>query len=153
MNGTENLADCASRGIFPSELLECPRWLKLSSTDWPQQQREPTDKERETCLHVMTHQRMPLISIYRYSNFTWSQPGFSDSLAITMLAEASELPSCELLKAETYWPLFSQKEYLVKEIEILKENCVLHNSSPLLSLHPILDSSGVLRVSGRECIS
>ena len=42
VNGTENSVDCASRGLFPSELLghelwwNGPRWLKLSSTGWPQ---------------------------------------------------------------------------------------------------------------------
>ena len=57
MDGIENLADCASRGLFPSELLghdlwwNGPTWLKLPSTSWPQQSTippvEPSVEERE----------------------------------------------------------------------------------------------------------
>ena len=38
---SENPADCASRGMFPSEILEHylwwegPKWLKLPQSDWP----------------------------------------------------------------------------------------------------------------------
>lgn len=49
--GAENPADCASRGILPSELLdhtvwwEGPSWLKLDTCNWPRGT-EPVEKRR-----------------------------------------------------------------------------------------------------------
>ena len=43
VSGEENPANCASRGLFPAELLQDslwrngPRWLKLESSSWPSQ--------------------------------------------------------------------------------------------------------------------
>ena len=170
VNGTENPADCASRGLFPSELSghelwwNGPRWLKLSSTGWPQQsiipQVEPSDEEREVCFHVTAHSRTPLIAMDRYSNFT--QLKYVTAWILRFIHNCRlhgtqrvarmqlSLSTQELLKAEAYWLLFSQEEHFVKEIRMLKTDRVLPTSSPLLSLRPILDSAGVLRVGGRE---
>ena len=162
VNGTKNPADCASRGLFPSELLghdlwwNGPRWLKLSSTGWPQQsiipQVEPSDEEREVCFHVTARQRMPLIAMDRYSNFT--QLKYVTAWILCFIHNCrlhgtqqvarmqSSLSTQELLEAGAYWLLFSQ-EHFVKEIRMLKTDHVVPNSSPVLSLRPILDSAYV----------
>ena len=56
----------------------------------------------------------------------------------------------ELVSAENYWILISQEDYFKKEIHALTSNKALPSKGCLLSLHPFLDSSGILRVRGRE---
>ncbi len=79
VSGMDNPADCATRGIFPSELLnhelwwEGPAWLKLPPSDWPEQASIPhTDSSEEICtvcqLAVIDQGATPIIPIDRYSN-------------------------------------------------------------------------------------
>ena len=83
-----------------------------------------------------------MLHIYNYNY--WSR-GYQDVSAMQPF-----LSTQELHEAEIYWLLHSQEEYFATEIHALKTHHALTNSSSLLSLHPILDSVGVLRVGGRE---
>ena len=79
VNGVDNPADCASRGIYPSELLQHtlwwdgPEWLQRESTEWPKQFDRPQvnvpEEEREVCHTMITDSQEPLISTERYSSF------------------------------------------------------------------------------------
>ena len=76
-----NPADCASRRLFPSELLQHhlwwnePEWLCKSRTKWPNkptlvQSLEPVE-EKEICLHASaaTHPTLPILK--RFSDFAY----------------------------------------------------------------------------------
>ena len=55
----------------------------------------------------------------------------------------------ELVTAENYWFSYSQRCCFEEEVKWLKSNKAILSNSPLISLHPFLDSDGVLRVFGR----
>ena len=66
---------------------------------------------------------------------------------------ASSLSVEELHKAEHYWLRFIQHSYFEDEMQALREESSLDSSSPLLSLNPLIDSSDLLRVGGRQQLS
>ena len=181
VDGTDNLVDCASRGLFPIELLEHqlwwngPNWLTQPPTAWPHQSDLPhieTTEERECTLHRVTQNKMPIISINHYSSYTklkcvtaWilcfvnnchtNKNGSSlqsSSSLITQELHSAEVYWISIAQEDCYWISIAQEDCFPEEIKGIKESKVLHSSSPLLSLHPILDSSGILCAGGRNCI-
>ena len=56
----------------------------------------------------------------------------------------------ELAAAERYWVTLSQRDHFLSEISLLQAKKPLPSGSSVLSLHPFLDSDGILRVGGRE---
>ena len=168
VNSADNPADCASRGLFPSELVQhglwwnAPHWLRLPSTKWPTLSSIPSpdlppEEERELCLHTVTNISTPIIPLEQFSSFlhlkrvtAWvlrfihnCRRKKQDRPASTLLSTA------ELMDAEIYWTSLSQQQSFTDEIEALKNSKHISNSSCLFSLRPFLDASGLLRVGGR----
>ena len=166
VQGAENPADCASRGLFPYELLHHklwwngPDWLRLPSSFWPHQPKPPQiEHSEEISLHTVAVEKAPIFPTDRYSSFTrvkritaWVLR-FVNGCRTKKTNKSSSLSTQELQAAEAYWVTVVQQDHFAKELTAIKESQKLHNSSPLLSLRPILDSPGLLRVGGRECNS
>jgi transposase InsO family protein len=164
----DNPADCASRGIFPSELLQHhlwwtgPHWLVLEQSQWPKQDNPsielPTEEEREVCLVSVSLSGQPVVSFERYSSLTRIQRVVAWILRFVnncrpykkVTSETPGLTVSELATAETYLVRFSQEAQFTEEITLLEAGKDLPSGSNLLSLHPFIDSNGVLRVGGRE---
>ena len=167
VNGVENPADPASRGLFPSELLEYslwwngPAWLKLSPADWPKQSLLPPndthEEQREIALHLISQPCSPVIPFEQYSDFNhlkritaWILRFTKNCHSGTQKCLTPLLSTEELHEAEYYWISIIQNDHFQNEIQILKQERLLKKSSPLLPLHPFLDSNKLLRVGGRQ---
>ena len=166
VNGVDNPADCASRGLFPSELIdhnlwwEGPDWLKLPSSHWPDQSQVPEsalipEEEKEVSLVVLVQSVEPLIPFDRFSSFShlkrvtaWIMRFIKNCR--TKASSESHLSVLELQKAEVYWLMLAQRQHFMKEITYIKKGRQLHKSSPLIPLHPFLDAEDLIRVGGRE---
>ena len=163
VSGSENLANCASRGLFPAELLNHslwwngPAWLRELPELWPQFNKEDvtTDCE-EVCFSLIVKPAEPVIDFNRHSSFTKLKRNtawilrFVNNCRKSERMQLSHLTATELQEAERYWLYISQSDHFLEEIQALKNSQVISRSSCLLTLHPFLDSNSSLRVGGRQ---
>ena len=159
VNGVEKPADHVSRGLFPSQLLNCrvwlegPPWLKLPPFQWPQQSRfssSNSDEEREICHLTLTPSKTPVISPDHYSNFTFLKRitawilRFINNCRCKNTRKFGHLAVKEMILAEIYWISLSQEDSFAQEIAALKSQHFISQTSRLLPLNSFLDSSEIL---------
>lgn len=164
VSGLDNPADCASRGLFPSELLQHhlwwngPRWLELDPASWPQHLSsypcDAPEEERQTCFASITQDHNP-IDINHYSSFTrlkrvtaWMFR-FIHNCRSGRSRTSGPLSVDELTATETYWLSIAQSHTFQTEIDALEKGKPMPNASCLRTLRPFIDSLGLLRVGGR----
>ena len=169
VEGLENPADCASRGLMPSELLNHelwwsgPNWLRLDPSTWPRRPKSKPDSTSEEvdelCLHTVAVQLDPVIPLDRYSTYTKLVRVTAWVIRFVLNCRAHQKVECriaspltvsELGKAKSYWISKVQRDHFSSEINTLKVGRQVSRSSPLKALNPFLDDSGLLRVGGRE---
>ena len=171
VGGLDNLVDCAAHRLSPSpsELLchelwwNGPDWLRLDPTAWPRQPRQkPEDTSEEAdelCLHTVTSHIDLLIPLHRYSTYTKLTRVTAWVVCFIRNCQAhkkSEFPTLspltvsELSHAKSYWIHLAQCEHFSLEISALKAGRQVPRTSPLISLNPLLDNSGLLWVGGCE---
>ena len=68
---------------------------------------------------------------------------------INQKQSTSYLVTEEIVAAETDLIRLSQSDHFGTKIETIKKGCLPSSTSGLLSLHPFVDSSELLRVGGR----
>ncbi len=142
VSGAENPSDCASRGLYPSEIVDHtlwwdgPRWLQSDPSDWPQQSShhlaELSCEEKELSFYSALVPRTPVIPLDRYSSFTrmtrvtaWilrfvhnchaHKDGLEKRLSLSLSAQ-------EVITAEEYWIRFAQLDNFAQEIAALESN-------------------------------
>ena len=169
VEGSNNPADCASRGLLPSELLSHglwwngPSWLQMGIHCWPKtatlMPNDPSDEVNEICSHAAVVRTEPVFPLDRFSNFTrlkrvtaWMLRFVSNCQARQkkLVRMSGPLTVRELNKAVTYLVSLSQFAHFAAEIVAVKSPASLPKSSTLLSLNPFLDEVGLLRVGGRQ---
>ena len=166
VDGIHNPADCASRGLFPSDLVDHrlwwtgPAWLQCDISSWPKQPQlalnSPAEEGDEICHHIVMSRSNPVVPVRNFTRLkritAWIMRFAANCKAHQNNAErvVGPLTTAELRRAEDYWILFSQVENFSREIGALRADKSILLSSPLVSLNPFLDSNGMLRVGGRE---
>ena len=173
VNGSSNPADCASRGVLPSQLIDHslwwtgPDWLCQDPRYWPQQYHlepnPPASEADEICLHSVVVAKQSVIPFDRYSNYThmvrviaWVIRFAQSCIAHTKgncQPGSGHLSVVELGESETHLLLVAQSHSFEHEISALLRKHHVVRSSCLVSLSPYLDSSGLLRVGGRQELS
>lgn len=136
-----------------------PKWLKLQQRDWPDCQPQYPEKLPEQ-LKVNTHiikQQSDILEelIVKYSNFD----KLIRVIAYILRFANNSTPSLErrvdLITTQEYQHAlhvlckYVQQQHFSQEIHHLQNSGVVPNTSKILSLSPILDENGILRVGGR----
>ncbi|XP_074028529.1 uncharacterized protein [Leptinotarsa decemlineata] len=162
----DNPADCASRGLFPSQLIDHsqwwagPSWLRQPSTFWPSMvssaelDAEYLLEEKRTVLSTQRESNFLDILLEKYSSFTKIQRIVA---YVKRFLHNCQLPPSERkLSYLTFEDLHHASLSLVKhiqshvfhsEISSLLSGKVLEKS--LRKLNLFLDTNGLLRVGGR----
>ena len=146
-----NLADCVSRGLFPSELishelwLEGPEWLKHPLSQWLDQSRIPEpcsvpEEEREICFTSVVQPVEPVIAIENFSSFTrlkkvtaWIMRFVSKCARRQRITSVPPLSVQKLQEAENYWLSTVHQHHFAVEIVHLRRDHQLHKSNSLIS--------------------
>ncbi|XP_029155196.1 uncharacterized protein LOC114928280 [Nylanderia fulva] len=166
--GRENPADCASRGLYPGELVDHPlwwqgpEWLATESSPWINSGEEiPTEDlpERRVRAHAAAVAELEPESelLLRYSSLTrllritaWCRRWWLIHRQLRHpQSQSNEISADDLTEARLSWVRLIQAGKLKEEIRRLRHGTPLPSRSALLKLNPFLDSEGLLRVGGR----
>ena len=165
--GLQNPADCASRGLFPTQLKEHelwwegPQWLQMEPSTWPEQPNLSStpvpEEEKNICFSAVTTFTEPVVPFNRFSKFVtlkrvvaWVFRFAQNTRTNSVSEKHPSLTVAELTNAETYLISLAQRESFREELDLLKANSPLPKGNRLLPLRPFVDKPfSVLRVGGR----
>ncbi|XP_037908650.1 uncharacterized protein LOC119650147 [Hermetia illucens] len=165
----QNLADCASRGLNPSQLMKHslwwsgPDWLTKPSHQWPSFSPLDVSHEdmemRSSAVHVLSSTpSLPLDHLLtRCSTLTKLvrvTATLLRAVAVFKRTPDSKLSISALTPADlqatlTHWIRTTQQGYFASEIRILSQGKPLPKSHALSRLTARIDQTGLLRVGGR----
>lgn len=170
----DNPADCASRGLLPSEAIEHqlwwsgPCWLKKRSAFWPRSRAELLDRavlEEKKTVHVHAVQKVEnpfaklleatsswprLLRVTAYiRRFASSVQSSRPQVAKKSQPGSVMLTAREVREAREFWVKMVQSKCFELELRALRREQALASSSSLRRLSPFLDDIGILRVGGR----
>ena len=151
VEGTDNPADCASRGLFASELIthdlwwSGPHWLASGIHHWPKQPTIPpnslNEEADEICVHTSVIQpeltrKTPLILADQFSSYTrlkrvtaWIMRFIKNCQTAVDDRRMNPLTVRELDQAHAYWITTSQHDHFSKEINRIKQDKPVSKSS------------------------
>lgn len=163
----QNPADCASRGVFPNQLVDHslwwhgPQWLTKNQTEWPTKNHnyetvlEQRSASSLSILHANSAACYPTI-IHRYSSVAKLQRivaiifRFNRNVSTTQdKRQRGRIAVAELCLAHDTLVRLVQFEDFPEEISYCMSGDRVLNKSKLKALNPFIDGAGILRVGGR----
>ncbi|XP_055381380.1 uncharacterized protein LOC129611975 [Condylostylus longicornis] len=163
----QNPADCASRGVLPSELPNLdlwwrgPEWLSMPEQFWPHTTTcESTDEEvrkSATCYSTLTndHHDNNILGLQnRFSTFTklirvTSYVKRFMNVIKKIKHGGRSITATEFNASVFTWIRIVQGHHFGHEIFQLQKRKVINGNSSLSKLSPFLDENGILRMAGR----
>jgi len=170
--GTDNPADCASRGISPADLIDHPLWWSepkfiQNQVDLMQYNELPLEihydceankesKQVKKVCHIATStwpsdilkRFSTLTKLKRVTAYLFRFPKFALSKTEFSL-KGTPLTAAELRSSLDVWIRLVQFSAFESEIRSIKDGKLVHRKSHILNLNPFIDSRGILRVGGR----
>ncbi|GBM64200.1 hypothetical protein AVEN_159585-1 [Araneus ventricosus] len=162
--GKENPADCASRGILPSELKSHslwwagPSWLCENNIDYSNQHPfcEDTlieERKKTTCAVGIVPLELSIID--KYSSFAkllrivaWCFRFLHNAKSPSNKTKGF-LITLEIKCARNALVKIVQNQELASELNLLRKGKPLNSKSKIISLSPFIDENGLIRVGGR----
>ncbi|XP_057329785.1 uncharacterized protein LOC130670399 [Microplitis mediator] len=171
-SGKLNPADCASRGLSASQLIEHtlwwtgPPWLSLSPEFWPSTVAPSPEHDLEERPGISLSATSPpllwdLIDLPQVKSFNKNLPKLLRITAICQRAISrfkqvpnsslaiSPINPADLEVAKLFWIRETQCAYFSSEIKAIQAGKGLHKNHVLSRLTAIVDHTGILRVGGR----
>ena len=165
----DNPADAASRGLSPAGLMDHhiwwngPGWLSDDESNWPEMPQIDSaplsEEEKPTSLALVAQVDSTLLDTVSNYNHLKRVTAWILRFVHNCRTRATSQEPCigaltvaELDSAERHWLVHSQGVDFSEEITVLRRGKGLMKGR-LLSLHPFLDSRGLLRVGGRQALS
>ncbi|KAJ2954551.1 hypothetical protein O0L34_g2836 [Tuta absoluta] len=171
VNTKENPADCATRGLLPSQLIDFklwwsgPQWLNSWKESTGSQEKFSTDNERIIeCCATQTQSKNNSASIVnqlieRCSSLTRVTRSLAwvlrckNILCRQVKPADPNLTLNEFNDATTLLIKTVQNEHFSKDIESIKKTGNVSNKSKILNLSPYIDDKGLLKLGGRLHLS
>ncbi|XP_064463610.1 uncharacterized protein LOC135374602 [Ornithodoros turicata] len=165
--GTDNPADCLTRGMPARALVDSstwwqgPAWLHLDSSSWPNSDVEwddMTNDERSfksSILQVSVSSNSAIMDAEKYSSHrrltrvtAWVLR-FERNVRCRNGRTVGTLTVKELNDADNLWVKQAQAEHFAEEVNLLQMGHPVASDSKLANLRPYLDDNGIIRLRTR----
>ncbi|XP_045541437.1 uncharacterized protein LOC123722922 [Papilio machaon] len=151
----QNPADCASRGVKPSECAnnqiwkQGPTFLKKKNIEYKKEIMDTTVEERKLKCHTATSTTAESSILTKYSSLMRLTRVVAYCRRFLSPKSTGTLKAKELGQALKTCIKMCQRHYFQEEMNNLKKHGKVNKKSRFTSLNPFLDSEDILRVGGR----